>query len=443
MNRKIAIKMGPAAALVVLCLTPAFSQGNKAFASSSPQSTVVSTWKAYQQSSVSDVQKVENTAELYLELPLLNQYNESLTLPDFLMTPGTAINKYEDGRLSYFFDGEQSTGNDWVTSFNYTPTVNSVSVSGNSATIVITPSATETVQGVSTPTPLEYPFAQHTLTLQKSNGQWLVSSDQFSDEFLQTYGSNPNWQSMITSLPSAVKTQSAATTVITPLVNKNIGSGATVVSNGDPRLSSSSSSSSLIQPNRTGGGTGTFYGESLNDVQYYASTYSDNTDGFDSTPYNTLFVNLNPNDCANFLSQVQWYGTGVASNTATSITKHSLPMTPTGTHPWYADASSAQAAWNNVFTYIADGQANYANNLLGPQLQAESVSTVLPGDPVEDTSEPDGHMLVVYSSGSNTWSTVTVSAHTANHANDLISQIYGSTQPSTINFFALMGIRTS
>ncbi|MHB1683576.1 MAG: amidase domain-containing protein [Bacilli bacterium] len=377
MSRLLSVVSG-VLAVGATCVMPIPFANNTAFAASAQNSSLESQWAAYQSSSSSDNQKVEDTAELYLELPLLNQYNQSLTLPDFLMVGSTPINKYEDGRLTYFFDGEKDMGNNWVTSFNYTATVNSVAVSGNNAAITVTPTATETVEGVSTPSPVNYPFVPHTLELVKVNGQWLISADHFSDEFLKTFGKTPNWKTMIANLPSEAATQNSVKTGYVPLVNKNIGSGATVVSNGDPRLSQAttptSPSTNTIQPNRVpgGGNGGTFYGESVYDVQYYGGTFTDNTNSTDTTSYNSNFVIFTGNDCTNFVSQVQWYGTGAATNSSTYINAHGLPMTPSGTYPWDADSGGATAAWDNVFTYISDGVANYNSNYIGPQLSAES-----------------------------------------------------------------------
>ncbi|WP_157068492.1 hypothetical protein, partial [Alicyclobacillus sendaiensis] len=84
---------------------------------------VVQQWWQEQHSSASTLDKVLYTSELYVEMPLVNQYTRQLTLPDFLMVQGTPSQKYADGRTRLFYLSWKLWGNAWIHDFHYQPTI--------------------------------------------------------------------------------------------------------------------------------------------------------------------------------------------------------------------------------------------------------------------------------------------------------------------------------
>jgi hypothetical protein len=399
---------GLVSVIAALATTFALTAGASAAPPSSPVNQVQQAWTAFQQSSATPTQKVEETAEVYLELPLLTGQNRVLFSPAFLMEPHTTTSSYAIGVARAFYQSWKDW-NGWILSYNYTPQVLSASVSGDTATVTILPSATETmISGPSTP--VMYPATQHTLTLAYQGGVWLVAGDSYSNELTSVYGPSTNWDNVVshTATTDNAEIQSLSASrpqspTMAPLTN--CGSQPCVV---------------YYQPNRS---VGVSYAEQ------YALTY------------NPLFKSYAPDDCADFVSQSIWAEFG-GVNTATAINSHEYPMRDNvGGTNWWADAYGTDTDWD--WTAVPNlknlMEQNYANNGLGIQGTPEQIGAVLAGDWVWQSDL--GHALFVteVTSSPAQWSTIYISAHTNNHDNVPIDQVYAS--PSDVGFEAVVGYR--
>lgn len=165
---------------------------------------VVQQWWQEQHSSASTLEKVLYTSELYVEMPLVNQYTRQLTLPDFLMVQGTPSQKYADGRMTVFYVSWKSWGDAWIHDFHYHPTILRCTLWRHKATVSILPAATEHM--TASPAVLaNFPGVVHRLTLQQdATGAWKVADDDYTDEFKQDVGSNVDWKKLIESLPGDI-----------------------------------------------------------------------------------------------------------------------------------------------------------------------------------------------------------------------------------------------
>ena len=165
-------------------------------------------WVDYQKSSASSMQKALYTAELYCELPLITQHSRKLVLPDFLMKPGTSSQAYADGRLTAFYTAWKAWGDAWIRDFKYLPSIQGCRVRGSKATVLIFPNAAMHMESVSGTA--YYPGVTHRLELEKNaQGEWIVTRDEYSDEFTEAYGPNVDWKSLIQSLPGEIAKEKA------------------------------------------------------------------------------------------------------------------------------------------------------------------------------------------------------------------------------------------
>lgn len=379
-----------------------------------------------QNSSVSDVEKIQNVVDAYFLEQLESRKTNTIPEWDYLFefsTQGQALYKYETGKLHYRLIGEKYI-NTAITWYEYNPKYENVLINANDAQVKI--SGTAKVKFANSGKLIENIGQDlHEISLIKVGESWKIRSDKYDDEMKLAYPDNTNWDKLISEFYSTMASiEQQDNELYTRIQNK---------SETDWRLKSRYKSNEV-----SGDSSLAPLGYVTLDhakAAWYGNYYTDDSGSSEKyDAYNQLFKWYYHNDCQNFVSQALWYGFG-GSNDATSIGYHFFPMVDwnmdPNPHDWWNDKyyTDGNNMWINVDyfkSYIID---NYNNNKHGVQGTVGSIGGIEPGDYLY----APGHVILVTDvidydgDGYTDFNEIYISAHTNNRQHHRLSDLYSPT----------------
>lgn len=297
-----------------------------------------------------------------------------------------------------------------VSAYSYTPTFESFEIDAASARVALHPTATLRFGNPGRPDQ-EIWQELHTLTLVKEKACWKIVNDHYQDEYQWVWPKGTDFEKQLASLPQTLSTLESKT--ITPR-NDMVQAGEIGIQ------------SSVVSYNRS-------------NAAWYATTYTDDSGTYSSTPYNPNFIAYATTDCQNFMSQCVWYGFG-GVNMPENINAHSLPMVDNipGATSWWASKYGALDSWANVPAFYNMILDNQQNNKIGVHGSAGQLAQTMVGDYME-IPDNGGHVWIVsqidnvHPNGYTDYDEIHISSHSKNRRNHLFCDLY-PTPPSGLDY---------
>lgn len=372
--------------------------------------------------------KIQDTIKTYFsaQLDSLKDGNEKSFLKIknniSLSDSGKTLYNYELGKLKYLLASYALSTNK-VNDYNLNISFDNINIKDKNATISANVDYTISDSwGIGVQPRKIY----HEITLSQNNGNWRIEDDKYSDELKELYPVGTDFDDVISKLSTSTS----------DINNKNI--------------TSTNQSANLVEPPIQYIVPGDYYAyyDRTKAVNYALSWTSEGT-GTSGTSYNNGQFKYfsSGNDCQNYVSQSIWAGFGGTSSSPTAYPMNSIDWWANTSNTSYSQDYGGVYRWNWVntgdfFTYITN---NYSNNYYyGPQgYSTTSTSSIQVGDYVY----VPGHVLFVTriddnnGNGTTEYNEIYISAHTNNHKNYNLASLYGSTQPSNMQFVKVLRIR--
>jgi len=310
---------------------------------------------------------------------------------------GQDLYNYELGRLQYAIACWEHTDT-VLDSYSYRPAYESVTVTGDTATVRVHPKAG--VVWCSRSDRLDHMGTYlHVLSLVKTANGWKLVRDDYDDEFRCIHPYGTDWVELEDTLAERLVKYYARDAEIT--------------------------SRPLYPPD---GEEYRTYDRSR--CASYAITYTNDKGDCSTTNYNPLFANwaYKCADCQNFVSQCVWYGFG-GLNRSSSIEDHDLPMIDgiSGATDWWCDKDGTDPnwTWTGVSYFENMIKDNYDHDKVGVYGRDGNLSYSEVGDVVSMTT--GSHVLIINDivdedeDNKTDYNEIYVCAHTANVRNRLLS----------------------
>ncbi|ULO10042.1 amidase domain-containing protein [Paenibacillus sp. 19GGS1-52] len=330
----------------------------------------------------------------------LDELNQLINLDS---QEGSQLLSYETDKTNYLIEEQNNAGTE-VKNFTNAFEFNSVNVNSDEAQVEVT-----LVESI------DYNFldessvtrVQHSISLAKNNDEWLITEDNYSDEFKKLYDYGTDFSDLTT-------TQDQSKTTTTNELNESIG----VLSIPGDYFDSYDST------------------KRANAVSY-ARSHTDSSGTTSTAYYNTSqFKTYGDTDCQNFVSQSVWYGLGGRVSSTKAYPMNSY---------WWANLTGEATTWywtgtSYFYNWVT---SNYTNNSYGLQGTASSLPTNIQ---VGDYVYVPGHVLLVTkivdndANGVVNYGDLYISAHTNNQLDKNLKALYGGTSaPSNMQFVHITG----